>query len=333
MAKTYKVSQLRMSDDPRERKVRFRRFVDDMKSVFNMSSKTVDFLSDFPSITRPNRDYINEAIWNVTRSLVHPRVCNLIEQHAGDGYAAWCQLQTQFDHISSADRTADDTAFKTTVHRRGESAFQFITRFQAAKNQALQSGNKYDDEDVIEHFLANFRHPGQYENAIRAIKVEWRQDQWLDPSERNVPLKATLPCLTSRPSSWRLTITTMLLTLVHLAADIVVKLGTLNLIAGKSEKISALSVIPALAVTGPMLYNPRTMPTGVALVEGTIEASSVTLTAGASNRTKTLASTFAGTAPRLVTSLIVALRRRRSRASPTRMIPSLRRLENLELGS
>ena len=64
--------------------------------------------------------------------------------------------------MTFSDKSRDDTNFQQVTHKGGESAINFIKRFQNAHAISFSVGNKYSEDKLMHTFLDNFHQGGRY---------------------------------------------------------------------------------------------------------------------------------------------------------------------------
>ena len=64
--------------------------------------------------------------------------------------------------MTFADKSRYDRTFQQVTHKRGESAINYIKRFQNAQRLSVSVGNSYSEDQIMHTFLDNFQQSGKY---------------------------------------------------------------------------------------------------------------------------------------------------------------------------
>ena len=91
---------------------------------------------------------------------VHSR--RFIVKFPGDGVRWISKLQSHCANMTFYDKSTYDRIFQQVTHKRGESALNYIKRFQNAQALSVSLGNKYSKYQLIHIFLDNFYQGGEY---------------------------------------------------------------------------------------------------------------------------------------------------------------------------
>ena len=85
---------------------------------------------------------------------VHSR--RLIFEYPGDGI--WCikKFQSHGVNMTFAYKSRYDRIFQPVTHKGGESAMNYIKRFQNAQALSVSVGNTYLEDNLMHTFLDNF---------------------------------------------------------------------------------------------------------------------------------------------------------------------------------
>ena len=78
------------------------------------------------------------------------------------------KLQYHCANMTSADKSRYDRLFRKVLHKGGESAMNFIKRFQNAQDLSVSVGNSYSEDHFMYIFSGNF-HQGRKYTAQIAI--------------------------------------------------------------------------------------------------------------------------------------------------------------------
>ena len=62
--------------------------------------------------------------------------------------------------MTFADKSRYDRTFQQVTHKGGESAINYIKRFQNAQALSVSVGNRYSEDQIMNTFLDNFQQSG-----------------------------------------------------------------------------------------------------------------------------------------------------------------------------
>ena len=80
-------------------------------------------------------------------------------------------------NITFADKSRYDRTFYQVTHKGGESAINYIKRFQNAHALSVSVGNRYSEDQFMHTFLDNFHQGGKYSAQIASHKAELRREE------------------------------------------------------------------------------------------------------------------------------------------------------------
>ena len=106
---------------------------------------------------------------------VHSR--KLIAEFPKDGIKFLEKLQSHCANMTFADKSGYDRTFQQVTHKGGESAINFIKRFQNAHALSDYVGNRYSEYQLMHTFLDNFHQGGKYSAQIASHQAELRRDE------------------------------------------------------------------------------------------------------------------------------------------------------------
>ena len=73
--------------------------------------------------------------------------------------------------MTFADKSRSDRTFQQVTHKEGESAINYIKRFQNAHALLISVGNIYSEDQLMHTFLDNFEEGGKYPAQIASHQV------------------------------------------------------------------------------------------------------------------------------------------------------------------
>ena len=79
--------------------------------------------------------------------------------------------------MTFADKSWYNRTFQQITHKEGESAINYIKKFQNAHALLVSVGNSYSEDQLICTFLDNFRQDGKYSAQIAGHQAESRREE------------------------------------------------------------------------------------------------------------------------------------------------------------
>ena len=79
--------------------------------------------------------------------------------------------------MTFADKSRYDRTFQQVTHKGGESAINYIRRFQNAHVLSISVGNSYSEDQLMHIFLDNFEDVGKYSAQIASHQAELRREE------------------------------------------------------------------------------------------------------------------------------------------------------------
>ena len=74
--------------------------------------------------------------------------------------------------MTFADKSRYDRNFQQVTHKGGESAINYIKRFQNAHALSVSVGKSYSEDQLMHTFLDNFHQGGKYSAQIASHQAE-----------------------------------------------------------------------------------------------------------------------------------------------------------------
>ena len=108
-------------------------------------------------------------------SHVHSR--RLIAELLKDGIKFIEKLQPHCANMTFSDKSRYDRTFQQVTHKGGESAINYIKRFQNAQALSVSIGNSYYEDQLMHTFLDNFLQGGKYSAQIASHQAELRREE------------------------------------------------------------------------------------------------------------------------------------------------------------
>ena len=79
--------------------------------------------------------------------------------------------------MTFADKSRYDKTFQQVTHKGGESAINYIKRFQNAYALSVSLVNSYSEDQLMHTFLDNFHQGGKYSTQIASHQAELRREE------------------------------------------------------------------------------------------------------------------------------------------------------------
>ena len=120
-------------------------------------------LLDYPKIGGDDiiEDYAKKAIRNLLHDNIYVHSRRLISEFPRDGIKCIEKLQSHCENMTFADKSRYDKTFKQVTHKGGESAINYIKKFENAHASSVLVGNSYSEDQLMHTFLDNFQQGGK----------------------------------------------------------------------------------------------------------------------------------------------------------------------------
>ena len=79
--------------------------------------------------------------------------------------------------MTFADKSRYDRTFQQVTHKAGESAINYIKRFQNEHALSVSVGNRYYEDQLMHTFMDNFHQGGKYSARIASHQAELRREE------------------------------------------------------------------------------------------------------------------------------------------------------------
>ena len=86
-------------------------------------------------------------------------------------------MQLHCENIAFSDKSRYDRTFQKVTHKGGESAINYIKRFQNAQALSVSVGNSYSEDQIMHTFLDNFYQSGKYSSQLASHQAELRGEE------------------------------------------------------------------------------------------------------------------------------------------------------------
>ena len=81
--------------------------------------------------------------------------------------------------MTFSDKGRYDKTFQQVTHKWGESAINYIKRFQNAHDLSVTAEKSYSEDQLMQTFLDNFHQGGKYSAQIASHQAELRREEKL----------------------------------------------------------------------------------------------------------------------------------------------------------
>ena len=79
--------------------------------------------------------------------------------------------------MTFADKSRYDRTFQQVTYKVGESAINYIKRFQNAQKLSVSVGNSYSEDQIMHTFMDNFQQSGKYSAQLGRHQAELRREE------------------------------------------------------------------------------------------------------------------------------------------------------------
>ena len=130
--------------------------------IFSQYKETCEVLLDYPKIGGDNfiEDYAKKAIRNLLHANIDLHSRRLIAELPKYGIKCIEKLQSHCANMNFSDKSRYDRTFQQVTHKGGESAINYIKRFQNSHDLSVSVGNSYSEDQLMHTFLDNFHQGG-----------------------------------------------------------------------------------------------------------------------------------------------------------------------------
>ena len=127
-----KIIRFKIDGDPLQRRIYFLTFIDSLDMIFSQYGETCEVLLDYPKIGGDGviEDYAKNAIINLLHANIDVNSRRLIAEFPKNGIECPEKLKSHCANMNFADKSRYDRTFQQVTHKGGESAINYIKRFQ-----------------------------------------------------------------------------------------------------------------------------------------------------------------------------------------------------------
>ena len=145
--------------------------------MFSQYRETYEVLRDYPKLEGENiKEYAKMAI----RNLLHENSCvhskRLIADFPEDGIKCMEKFQSHCANMTFAYKSRYDRTSKQITYKGGESAINYIKRFQNEQALWVSAGNRYSEDQILHTFMYNFHQSGKYSSQLASHQAELRRE-------------------------------------------------------------------------------------------------------------------------------------------------------------
>ena len=146
--------------------------------IFSQYRETCEFLLYYPKIVGDNvKDDEKLDIRNIlhANSDVHSR--RLISEFPKYGIKCIEKLQSHCANMNFSDKSGYDRTFQKVTHKGGESAINYLKRFQIAQALSVTVGKSYSEDQIMPTFQDKFHQSGKYLAQLASHQEELRREE------------------------------------------------------------------------------------------------------------------------------------------------------------
>ena len=168
-----------MDEDPLQRRIYFLTFVESLDMIFSQYTEFFEVLLDYPKIVGDDviEDYAEKAIRSLLSENIDVQSRRLISEFPKDVIKCIEKLKSHCANMTFSDNSGYDRTFKQVTHKVGESAINYIKRFQNAHALSFSVGNRYSEDQLMHTFLDNFHQGVKYSAQIASHQEELRREK------------------------------------------------------------------------------------------------------------------------------------------------------------
>ena len=118
-----------------------------------------------------------KAISNLLRENIDVHSRRLIAEFPIYGIKCIEKLQSHCANMTFSDKSGHERIFQQVTHKGGESAINYIKRFQNAHALSISVGNSYSEDQLMHTFMDTFHQGGKYSDQIASHQAELRREE------------------------------------------------------------------------------------------------------------------------------------------------------------
>ena len=149
--------RFKLDENPLQRWIYFLTFIDSLNMVFPQYRETYEVLRDYPKMEEGNvKDFSKIAIRNLLHANTDVHSRRLIYEFPEDGIKCIEKLQSHCENMTFSDKSRYDRTLQQVTNKGGESAINYITRFQNAQALSVSVGIAILRTKLCTHFWIIF---------------------------------------------------------------------------------------------------------------------------------------------------------------------------------
>ena len=129
----FKIIRFKMDEDPLQHQNYFLTFVESLEMIFSQYTETCEVIIEYPKIGGDDiEDYAKKSRKNILYANIDVQSRRLIYELPIDGIKCSEKLQSHCANMTFSDKSRYDRTFQQVTQKGGESAMNYIKRFQNA---------------------------------------------------------------------------------------------------------------------------------------------------------------------------------------------------------
>ena len=156
--------------------------------IFSQYRETCQVLLDYPKMGGDDviEDYLKRGMRNILHANIDVHSRRFIDDLPKYGIKCLEKLQSHCANMTFSDKSRYDRTFQQVTHKGGESAINYIKRFQNAHALSVSVGNSYSEDQLMHTFLDKFHQGGKYSAQIASHQAELRGEKITDQKSLNI---------------------------------------------------------------------------------------------------------------------------------------------------
>ena len=130
--------------------------------IFSQYKETCVVITDYTKIGGDDiEDDAKKAIRNILHKNIDVHSRRFIYELPMHGIRCIEKLQTHYADMIFSDKSRYDRTFQQVTHKGGESAMNYIKRYQNAHALSISVGNSYSEDQLMHAFMDKFHQGGK----------------------------------------------------------------------------------------------------------------------------------------------------------------------------
>ena len=145
--------------------------------IFSQYTETCEVLLDYSRIGGEDiKGFAKKDIRNILYKNIYVHSRRLISEFPADRINFIEKFQSHFANVTFYDKSRYDRIFQQVTHKGGESAMDYIKRFQNAEDLSVSVGISYPEYQMMHTFMDNFHQGGKYSAQLASHQAELRRE-------------------------------------------------------------------------------------------------------------------------------------------------------------